>query len=475
MSERGLAFLTSRVRSLWERATKRHAATVGLIRDSAAEAQRSRLPQMAAALAYRTVFGLIPVFVVSLVAFKVFFANDKSKLADLISRVLDYFRISSIAVQNVPAVDPVAATSPLPNENLEKLIRDLVEKVSDINYAAVGYVGLAALIYAAVSMLVEVERAFNQIYRVPVGRSWVRRITQYWTLMTLGTLGLAATFVVGEKFNTWLHGTVTWGGPGGAVFLATVGYLTTVCITVAMFLLAYTVVPNTRVQIGPALAGAALAGLAWEAGKWGLSQYVRYSAGYSQLYGSLALLPLFLVWVYTTWVIVLFGLNFAYYLQYGRRHAKAQPTEPVAPVIVDPASVLALMAALAKRFREGKPSEARDLTADVGVPEAIVRQMLERLAAAGLLLAVRTDEEPTGQFTPARPAERISAGEVLRVGEELTGGVRSDPVYTSMREARLDRVGTRTLASFIGDDGQGTAGPVRDVLPSASMPIPETT
>src|SRR5262249_23752429 len=162
-------------------------------------------------LAYRTVFGLIPVFVVSLVALKVFFANDKSALTDLVNKLIKASGLSEIVVKD-EVMGPPVPTEALPpaegltsivpadtssaNATLDHWMRDLVNKVREINFAAVGWVSLAALIYAAVSMLVEIERAFNQIYRVPVGRSWVRRVTQYWTMMTLGTLGLAATFVV---------------------------------------------------------------------------------------------------------------------------------------------------------------------------------------------------------------------------------------------------------------------------------------
>ncbi len=467
-------------RSLWDHYIHRSAAA-DLIRSSTQEAQRSRLPQMAAALAYRTVFGLIPVFVVSLVALKVFFANDKSALTDLVNKLLKVSGLSEIVVKEEamgPPVPTEGVTSVVPADTsaasatVDQWIRDLVNKVSEINFAAVGWVSLAALIYAAVSMLVEIERSFNQVYRVPVGRSWVRRVTQYWTMMTLGTLGLAATFVVGEKFNVWLADTIKWGS-GGTVFLAVVGYLTTVSITTSMFLLAYTVIPNTRVKIGPAIAGAFLAAFLWESGKWGLSQYVRHSTGYSMLYGSLALLPLFLVWVYATWAIVLWGLNFAYYLQYGRYAAKAQPTEPVAPVIIDPASILAVTAGVAKRFECGKPTEPRDLCAEVGIPEGIIRQMLERLAAAGVVIPVRSEESANGQFTLARPPDRISAVDVLKVGEDLAGGVRTDAVHEAMHEARVGRVKSRTLASFLNGKLE-TPEHEAPEPPPTSVALPET-
>jgi membrane protein len=432
---------------------------------------------MAAALAYRTVFGLIPVMVVSLVAIKVFFGSQE-RLTEMVNKILVLSGLSEITVREVP-VGPMpdaasAAAATVDNAHLDQWIKDLVTKVSDINFAAVGWVSLAALVYAAISMLVEVERAFNQIYRVPAGRSWVRRVTQYWTLMTLGTVGLAATFFVGEKFTGWLAANATWGGRSNAIFLAGAGFLTTVTISAALFLLAYTVVPNTRVKIGPAIAGALLAAFLWEAGKWGLSQYIRYSAGYSRLYGSLALLPLFLLWVYVTWVIVLFGLNFAYYLQYGRHHTRAQPTELLAPVVIDPAMALALMAAMASRFESGKPSDPKSLATEIGIQEPIARQLLERLSASGMILPVKTDEQTGPRYSLSRPPSQIDAAEVLKLGEDLSGGTRPDPVSQTMREARLQRVNGRSLASFLRNQSAAALEPAANGADRSSAPTPQS-
>src|SRR5262249_6220086 len=160
---------------------------------------------------------------------------------------------------------------------------------------------------------------FNQIYRVPLGRSWARRIVNYWSLLTLGALGLGTSFVMTE----WISRKIAYitenvvHGESSTILLGLVGYLLTVTVSTVMFLLVYTVVPNTRVKVGPALSGAAVAAVVWEASKWAFTQYLKFSTGYAKLYGSIALIPLFLLWVYVTWCIVLFGLNVAYYLQHG--------------------------------------------------------------------------------------------------------------------------------------------------------------
>jgi membrane protein len=463
---------------------------------------------MAAALSYRTIFGLIPVMVVALIALKSFTSDED--LADAVTRAMQYSGLSSIAVDESPQnmgpfpedegpgapgeqgaggeqaasdgqgeVGGEGAGHVQPesgSQRLDQWIRELVSRVGSINFKAIGLIGLMALLYAAIAMLVEVERAFNQIYRVPVGRSWVRRITHYWTLLTLGTLGLFLTFYVGQRFATELINAASWAGAdkNNAILLGVVGYFSTTVISTLLFLLVYTVVPNTRVKFGPALAGAIFAALAWEAGKWGFTQYLRFSTGYARLYGSIALFPLFLLWVYFTWCIVLYGLNIAYYLQHGRFKTEARPVEAVNPGVVDPGTALTLVAALARQFEKGEPVEHQALAHRMGLQDAIVVQMLDRMAAAGVVNKV-VREGQDGLFALARPPERISAEEVLRIGEELitTPCEETDPIARSMREARKGLVRGRSMADLMEapDAGEGPGSPRRDASP---VPRPAT-
>lgn len=469
--------------------------TVSAVRETAADARRSRLPQMAAALAFRTLFSLIPMIVVGLVLLRSF-ATDED-IEKVLSRAFEYAGINEIAVEDrpvsagpqwmflngvpvaVPAAAAPGADEPVPaprSARLDKFIRDLVQRVSSIPFVKIGWLGLILLFYAAISMLVEVERAFNQIYRVPLGRSWARRITQYWTLLTLGTAFLVATFFVGEQFKSWaIRLTESQGFGGGGITVAFIGFGVTVAISTLLFLLAYTTVPNTRVALPAALAGAFVAGILWETGKWGFTQYLRMSStsGYARLYGSVALIPLFMLWVYVTWVIALFGLQVAYHIQHVRQRTIAQPNEALEPAIVDPAAMLSLMARLAERFDKGESADAPQLAAQLRLQRPIVKQMLDRLAEAGLVHRLESEEGPDGheRFVLARPPQRISAEDVLTLAEELAGdsedGGRGG-LALAMRRSRHDAVRGKDLASLV--DGNGA--PAAEDRPGSQVEAP---
>lgn len=406
------------------------------------------IPQMAAALSYRTIFGLIPVLVISLVALKFFTSEDD--IRGLVGRTLEFSGISRIVVEQEPVhlVGPPSEGA-APRPALESWIQDRITSIREIPFQAISWIGLATLIYAALSMLVEVEHAFNRIYRAREGRSWTRRLTQYWTVLTLGTIALFATFYVGEQFKEWVRA-LTSGGQltGGGITLSIAGFAVTVAISTLLFLFTYTTVPNTNVKFSPALAGAFLAAIAWETGKWGFTQYLHYTAGFERLYGSIALIPLFLLWVYVTWLIVLLGLQVSYGLQHFRSLRRDGEEDPT---LVDGSAILGLIAVIAQRFGQGRVTPADRLTARTGLAPAIVGRMLDRLAGAGLILRVEGDEDA---YTLARPPEAILVDEVLKAAHEITvkpaeglGGSIAD----RLREAQLEIGRGVSLASIVRD------------------------
>ncbi|MCC6661348.1 MAG: YihY family inner membrane protein [Phycisphaerales bacterium] len=466
------------------------------LRQTIADARSSTLAQMAAALSYRTIFSLIPMIVVGLVLLRAFTTNQD--VENLLSSAFRYAGLSDISVPEKPEAappkwsligglpvaipQPRAVVAPAVDAHparLDAFIGDLVKRVSTVPFASIGWIGLAMLIYAAIGMLVEMERSFNQIYRVPVGRSWARRITQYWTVLTLGTGFLAATFFVGEQFKGWAARiTEAQGWGAGGVTIGLIGFGITVCISTLLFLLAYCTIPNTRVSLRAALAGAFVAALCWESGKWGFTQYVRMSAAssYGRLYGSLALVPLFLFWVYITWLVTLFGLRVAYYIQHTSRATVARPREAAEPVIVDPSAILTVTVALAERFENGKTASASELSEQLGVQRPVVEQMLACLARGGMVhrLEQETNDEDTDRFALARPPERIMAEDVLALGLDLEGSPAPGPAgrtTETIRQCRIDAMKGRDVASLAGlSDGYHSASTRRSDVGAEGEP-----
>lgn len=478
--------------------------------------RRVAITRMAAALSYRTMFGLIPVLVVSLVVLGSFAKDDQIEGA--VKQMLTFAGLDEIVLESKPTVgvtgnrpttswlpivgdkgeQPLMVQAPDPAgenhpdrfrpETIEQWITMIVKRVRAVPFGAIGLVGVVALIYAAISMMVEVEQAFNHVCRAPSGRSWARRVTQYWTLLTLGPLFLLASFYVGDSAKAIIKSMseiqVLHGVQG--VLISTAAHVIAAAISTLLLLIVYTTVPNTRVRIGPALMGAVFAAVLWEAGKFGFTQYVRSSSSYSTLYGALAVLPLFMLWVYLTWVIVLLGLQLAHALQsynvirlQGLTLGWADEDDVVGPRIVDPALVLPIAAGVAREFRSGKIVDRTRIASMVGLDDRTTADLLERLAQVGVIHRVSRGQGDEG-FCLARPPEEIRVVDLLEAARSLTadqGRKResdaSTAMLTKLEEQRLSGIRGQTLADYLAAEAPGKDAPVR--TPALTTPAPPAT
>jgi membrane protein len=436
--------------------------TLDIVRLAVHSALQAQLTRMAAALTYRTIFSLIPIMVIGVAILGAFSSEEQVRLS--ITRILEF---SGLALDQAPAAvpDPGAAPTPEPGfKGIEQWILELVGRVRGVSYSGIAIIGILTLIYGALSMLIEIEMAFNQVYHAPAGRSWTRRITQYWTLLTLGPVLLFASFAVGERFQMLVSemSAKTASTSVQQFVVGFAGYSATVVISTLMLWVIYVTVPNTKVRFRAAVAGAVFAAILWELGKWGFRAYVA-SGSVKQLYGALFLLPLFMLWIYVTWMIVLAGLQLSFSLQmfwevreqgdsFWKRFLN--PTPP-GPSLVDGGLCVGvpMMVVLARRFREGRPAKATELASEFALTEPVTLDLLQRLTSAGLLHRVDTGDESDRAFALSRPPEAITGEDIVTAGDPLWEGADRSPHADLLKSARVSRltcVKGKTLAELAG-------------------------
>ena len=432
--------------------------SIDILRLAVHSALQAQLTRMAAALTYRTIFSLIPIMVIGVAILGAFSTEDQVRQS--ITRVLQFGGLAIDAAVVTPE-----STTPDAGKGIEQWILELVGRVRGVSYSGVAIIGILTLIYGAISMLIEIEMAFNQVYHAPAGRSWSRRITQYWTLLTLGPVLLFASFAVGERFQALVSNMSVRAAENTSVqqfMVGFAGYSATVAISTLMLWVIYVTVPNTKVRMRAAVVGAVIAAILWELGKWGFRAYVA-SGSVKQLYGALFLLPLFMLWIYVTWMIVLAGLQLSFSLQmfwevreegdsFWKRFLSPPPS---GPLLVDGGLALGLplMVVLARRFRDGKPAHAGELAGEFALSEPVTLDVLQRFASAGLLHRVATGDESERAFVLSRPPEAITGEEIVTAGDPMWEGADRSPhasLLKSARDARLVGVKGKSLAELAG-------------------------
>lgn len=450
---------------------------------------RDQAPEMAAALAYRTIFSIIPILVLSLVIIRAFAPEDGIRYG--LNKTMEWLGLSEIRLTQAAeardddatqagepgggATNPPAHAAPhndpafmgplLPppegdadsalSAKIEEFINRTVERFLSINFGIIAIGGIVVLIYGALSLMIQIEAAFNLICRASTTRRLLPRLVNYWALLTLGPIGLVLGFIVGDQSKRLLTHLPAWSG-----WLTTpANYAIKVGLTWLILILAYRLMPNIRIRLNAAAIGALLAAVLWEIAKGLLTWFVSYltnpaTGGQMAVYGSLALVPIFLLWVYITWLIVIFGLEvtYAYQTVSSGRHVTMQRLDELP--FIEPAVGVLVVRAVAERFGHGKPTTVVDIAMRAGLTEAATERVLEHLASKGLLLRVQLDKKPdVDAYTLARPIDDISPADVLSAMHELagelpesTGRVESDiSIIRLIRSSQVEALRTLRL------------------------------
>jgi membrane protein len=371
------------------------------------QVDRDRVFMQAAALTYKTLFSLLPVIVLSLLMLSTISSGaGRDSLVGSVKRML-FEQLNADKMQITDATGSQIS--------LEKYVDQMIDTVQgDVNKKAVGasLVAFLVLLYGALTLMVVIEGTFNQICGAAKGRSWPRRIMLYWCVLTLGPIGVAVSLALGKSAFSAASSEV-----GAGWILSGVNIVTGFAISWLLILFMYRLSPEARVRWRPAALGSFLAAGAWEIGKWAFGLYVA-TAAKNSWYGSLALLPLFMLWIYITWSVVLIGLEITYVRQYWallkRRYLfiRASRHNEVGggheEGLSDLRWVLALGVLLQRRFKEGRPLPIDEAAETLMVPNEVSRELLETLQRAGLLHV--TAERA---YVLARPPESITAYDLL--------------------------------------------------------------
>jgi membrane protein len=396
---------------------------VALGRFTARRLKDTNAMAMSAALSFRTIFALVPILVLAFLVLKTAGVVDENK--QWLQRFFEEGGLSQIVYGPSPETAPDAAApaapaapetappetapAPAPRHRREVTVAGMIawamkSAETQLTLGRLGPIGLALLVWTALTLLVTMERSLNRIFEAPRSRSLPRTIVLYWSVITLGPIALVTASYAGERAFIAAADV-----PQLAWTLAVASWALSLLVATVVLAAVYVLMPNTRVPWRPALAGAAMALPLWLAARWGFSVYL-HQVGTKSLYGALALLPLFLLWLNLSWTIFLFGAQ----LVFGLAHRSRVIAGTVGRrSVAGPWDALAAAVTLVRENAAGgKPVPPSAVGRALALPEDAAEALLERLAAQGV--ACRTAGGRT--YVLARPAETIAVAGLLDAG-----------------------------------------------------------
>ncbi len=344
-----------------------------------------QLTLRAMGLVYTTLLSIVPLLAISFSVLKAFGVHNQ--------------------------VEPMLLSflEPLGEKGVEISSR-ILDFIENMNVGVLGSVGLALLLYTAVSLVHKVEEAFNFIWHVSRGRSIGERFSRYISALLVGPLLIFAALgvtaaamslaVVREALQIEA---ISW-------LALQAGRLLPYALIVGAFTFLYIFIPNTRVRVTAALVGGLIAGVVWQTAGWGFAQFVVASTRYAAIYSSFAIMILFMLWLYLSWLILLFGSSVSFYMQYpeylvrngGEMRLSNRMSERLALVI---------MSLIGRYHLEGRTPWSLDaLSRELRMPIRTVDEVLIGLRDRQILTT--TGDEPPG-WLPVRDLDQVSVKDVV--------------------------------------------------------------
>jgi membrane protein len=283
-----------------------------------------------------------------------------------------------------------------------------------IQSASGGYIagaGLVLLIWAVMQLLSHIETAFNDIWQIKKSRVFTRKLSDYLSIMLFAPIFLflssSFTYFVTNQFDKIVQ---------AVPFLENLRFLLLLIPYILVWLLltmVYMVMPNTKVNFSSALIAAVIAGTAFQVTQW---IYIQFQVGitrYGALYGSFAAIPLFIIWIQTSWLIILTGAEISFANQNVSRYEFE--TESLHVSTENKRSLTLLIAQLVvKQFENGaKPLTASLIANQLKVPIRLVREIIYELVEAGIFVELATEEYRERAYQPALDINKISVTYVI--------------------------------------------------------------
>jgi membrane protein len=340
---------------------------------------------------------------------------------------------AALAKEGAPAAPPAAAGQPV-NPELVELIDGFI---AGSKSSTAGIVGVITLIVIVLQLFTSVENAFNEIWGVRQGRTWVMRIVFYWTVLTLGAVlffALITSLSAGAYLN-FVKENLPFGlGPTLVSFLQWLLPSLSALLLMAVLALFYKFIPNTRVLWRSAAAGAVLVGLLVVANNYLAFLYLSKVVQQRSLFGSLGILPILMFGLYIFWFFLLLGGQVSYAIQNVHFRNSQAAWNTLAESMRERLSLTVLLR-IGRRFRDCQPPcTASELGAELGVPTQILNECLNRLVTMRLLSPVPPGANETAndfRYQPARPLNHTTLADFKRLDDDH-GGDPTGPTLTDI-------------------------------------------
>lgn len=308
-------------------------------------------------------------------------------------------------------IEPMLQSALMPlGEKGNEITTHIIGFVDNVKVGLLGAVGIALLFYTVVSLIQKIEAALNYTWRITEYRGLAQRISDYLSIIMVGpVLVFAALGITATITNSSVVTTLSSIEPFGFLIHA-IGKILPYLLIIAAFTFIYILVPNTKVKFRSALTGAVIAGILWQTAGVLFASFVAGSSNYTAVYSGFAILILFMIWLYLSWLILLIGASISFYHQHPERITAHQQAPSLSGRLREKIALL-VMYRIGKNFHHSEtPWTSSSLATELDISTEALSIVLNSLVHNNLI-SLSCEEEVS--YLPSQSLEHIRITSIL--------------------------------------------------------------
>ena len=347
---------------------------------------KTGLPSLRAmSLVYTTLLSIVPLLAVSFSVLKGFGAHNQIE----------------------PAL--VSLLEPLGEKGL-LISQQIISFVDNMKVGVLGSLGLLLLIFTVLSLVKKIESAFNATWNISVTRNIIQRFSNYLSVILIGPLLLFTSAGITASFNSSdVIDKFSSIEPFGTLLLF-FGEVTPYILTTISFALIYYLIPNTKVRLRSAVYGAVVATILWKMIGTLFTTFIVNSTNYTAIYSSFAILIIFMIWIYMSWLIILTGASISYYHQNPDLISNKSKVIRLSCRLREKLA-LTVMQLIGSSFHNNEPQwTMQTLSNKTRISEQALMIIMPSLLSAKLITSSGTDRQ---YYIPSQSLEHITIAMIL--------------------------------------------------------------
>ena len=394
----------------------------------------NRIQLRASALTYYTVLSVVPIAAMIFGIAKGFGFEDKLE-AELRLKLAEREEFADV---------------------LEYIIEFAQNMLSNVNGGVIAGAGVILLFWSIMSVLGNIERSFNAIWRIKKSRALVRKFSDYLSLMLIAPVMLFLSSTV----TVFISDAVTQSDSFIQVLGPVVQFLVKLIpytLIFLLFTLLYVIMPNTKVSFKSGLYAGLIAGIIFQLTQW---VYVTFQVGitkYGSIYSGFAALPLFLIWLQTSWLIVLLGAEISFAFQNIGEYEHDSESINVNPYNKRLLTFL-IIHLIVKRFSNGQePLTSEQLSQELGIPIRLARDILFDLTESQLIIEVTTESPKERSYVPSMDISKLNISFVVEKldmrgeGSLMAEETEDLKAFSDIQQGLLKSISTSPVNRLIKD------------------------